>query len=405
MTEQRHAPLSGITVLEIGAFIAAPYAATQLADLGADVIKVENPRGGDPVRLIGPFLEGESSPFVRLNRHKRSVALDLKSREGRDAFLALAAQCDVVVENLRPGAMQRLGLGYEDLSRANPGIIYASGSGWGQDGPLAGLAGLDIMAQARSGLMSVTGESDRDPTKVGVPVCDLVCALYVALAVCAALRERETSGRGQHIDVSLLETGVSLAVWEAGTYFATGEVKGRSGSAHQSTAPYQAVRCRDGHITVGAITPPTWEGFCSVLGMQDAVGDPRYSTASSRHEHRAELVARIEHSTSGWNVHELVDRLNQAGVPCAPISDYGQVFNDEHLAARDYFWDAPHERLEQVRQLGTPMRLSATPCRQGRAGPLLGADTRAVLAEYGVEQEQIDTLVASASTASDRRDL
>ncbi|WP_017611831.1 CaiB/BaiF CoA transferase family protein [Nocardiopsis salina] len=405
MTEQRHAPLTGITVLEVGAFIAAPYAATQLADLGADVIKVENPQGGDPVRLIGPFLEGESSPFVRLNRHKRSVALDLKSPEGREAFLALAAQCDVVVENLRPGAMQRLGLGHEDLSRANPGIVYASASGWGQDGPLSALAGLDIMAQARSGLMSVTGEPDRDPAKVGVPVCDLVCALYVALAVCAALRERETSGRGQHIDVSLLETGVSLAVWEAGTYFATGEVKGRSGSAHQSTAPYQALRCRDGHITVGAITPPTWEGFCSVLGLQDAVDDPRYSTASSRHEHRAELVDRIERSTSGWNVHELVDRLNRAGVPCAPISDYGQVFTDEHLAARDYFWDAPHERLEQVRQLGTPMRLSATPCRQDRAGPLLGADTRAVLAEYGVEQEQIDALAASASTASDRRDL
>lgn len=403
MTQQREAPLRGITVLEVGVFMAGPFATTQLADLGADVIKVEVPQGGDPVRQIGPFVDGESSPFVRLNRNKRSVTLDLKSDEGREAFTELASQADVVVENLRPGAMRRLGLGYEELSRRNPGLVYASASGWGQDGPLSPLAGLDIMAQARSGLMSITGEPDGDPAKVGVPVCDLVCALYVALAVCAALRERDTSsGQGQYIDVSLLEAGVSLAVWEAGTYFATGEVKGRSGSAHQSTAPYQAVRCQNGYITVGAVTPRTWKGFCEILGLEEALSDPRYAEASLRRQHRQELVEVIEQATRRWEVDDLVDRLNEAGVPCAPISDYRDVFTDGHLTERDYFWNADHDTIGPVRQLGTPMRFSATPGRQGPAGPLLGADTRAVLAEAGLAQERITALVTAAQSHAEQ---
>jgi len=194
-------PLAGVRVLEVGVFMAAPFAAMQLADLGAEVVKVENPNGGEPVRTTGPFVAGHSSPYLRLNRSKRSVALDLKTDEGRAAFLRLASTCDVVVENLRPGAMRRLGLGYDDVRAANPGIVYASASGFGQDGPLADRPGLDIMAQARGGLMSITGTSDGGPVKVGVPVCDLVCGLYSALAVTAALRERDSSGEGQYVDI------------------------------------------------------------------------------------------------------------------------------------------------------------------------------------------------------------
>jgi crotonobetainyl-CoA:carnitine CoA-transferase CaiB-like acyl-CoA transferase len=205
MSTERTPPLGGVTVLEVGAFMAAPFATMQLADLGADVIKVEHAIGGDPVRQTGPFLGTESSPFVRLNRNKRSVGLDLKSPDARRAFLRLAERADVLVENLRPGAMRRLGLGYVELREINPRLIYASASGWGQDGPLAGLPGLDIMAQARSGLMSITGHPGEPPAKVGVPICDLVCALYLALAVTAALRERDRSGAGQYIDVSLFE--------------------------------------------------------------------------------------------------------------------------------------------------------------------------------------------------------
>ena len=389
------APLAGVTVLEVGVFMAAPFATLQLADLGADVIKVENPDGGDPVRVTGPFLEGHSSPFLRLNRSKRSVAIDLKSEAGRAAFLELASSADVVVENLRPGAMRALGLSYDDVRAANPGIVYASASGFGQAGPLAGLPGLDIMAQARGGLMSITGAPDGPPAKVGVPVCDLVCGLYVALAVTAALRERERSDEGQYIDVSLLESAVSLAVWEAGRYFATGEVGAPLGSAHQSQAPYQAMRTADGWVTLGAITPKTWTGLCTALDLEQLLDDERFVDSSSRHARRDELIPLIEERTAALPTSEVVSRLERSGVPCAPIAGYGEVFTDEHLAARDFFWDAPHPVLGPVRQVGSPMRLSRTPVRRAGAGPVLGADTRAALREAGYSDDEVDALVRS----------
>src|SRR5713226_1761603 len=215
-------PLKGIRVVEVGNFMAAPFCTLQLADLGAEVIKVENPDGGDGVRATGPFLEGESSSFVRLNRNKRSLALDLKAAAGKEIFRELVRRADVLVENLRPGTMGDLQLDYQRLAQINPRLVYLAASGWGQDGPYAQLAGLDIIAQGMSGLMSITGEPDGDPVKVGFPVTDLVCALYGALACVSALRARERDGRGQLIDVSLFEAGVSLAVWEAGRYFGTG---------------------------------------------------------------------------------------------------------------------------------------------------------------------------------------
>ncbi len=381
LTTRSAPPLTGVTVLEVGAFMAAPYATMQLADLGARVIKVENPDGGDPVRATGPFIHGESSPFVRLNRNKESVTLDLKAERDNAAFRELVRAADVLVENLRPGAMSRLGLGYGALREENPRLIYASASGWGQDGPLAHLPGLDIMAQARSGLMSVTGFPDHEPAKVGVPICDLVCALYLALAVTAALRERDQSGEGQHIDVSLLESGVSFAVWEAGMYFADGTVPRPHGSAHQNNAPYQAVRTADGHVTIGATTPKNWAAFCHTLGLDDLLSDPRYLDAYSRRQHREELVAAIEKITTTRTARSLVDDLEQAGVPCAPILDYAQVFTDETLRQRDFFWDAPHPTLGLVEQLGSPMRFSRTPVRRAHAGPPLGDSTAKVLAE------------------------
>ena len=388
-------PLDGVTVLEVGVFMAAPFAAMQLADLGASVLKVESPTGGDPVRTTGPFVAGHSSPYARINRNKRSVALDLKSTGGREAFARLTASADVVVENLRPGAMRGLGLDYATLSEVNPRIVYASASGWGQDGPLATLPGLDIMAQARGGLMSVTGTPDGAPVKVGVPICDLVCGLYVALAVTAALRERDRTGSGQYIDVSLLESGVSLAVWEAGTYFATGEVGRPLGSAHQTQAPYQAVRSSDGYVTVGAITPKTWEGLCRALGLEELLGEERYADSSRRRTHREELITVIEKQTVGRTTHDLVTALDAAGVPCAPIEDYGQVFTDEHLREREFFWDAPHPHMGAVRQIGSPMRFSRTPARREEAGPVLGADTREALLGAGYTAADVDALVAS----------
>ncbi|HXM55836.1 MAG TPA: CoA transferase [Candidatus Dormibacteraeota bacterium] len=387
-------PLTGVRVLEVGNYMAGPFCGMQLADLGAEVIKIEQPDGGDQVRLAAPFLDGESSPFVRLNRNKRSLVLDLKAPAGKEVFRRLARTADVVVENLRPGTMADLELDYARLSALNPGLVYVAASGWGQDGPLSPLAGLDIMAQARSGLMSITGMPGGDPVKVGVPVCDLVCALYGALAAVSALRVRERTGRGQHIDVSLFEAGVSLGVWEAGKYFATGEIPAPLGSAHQINAPYQAIRSADGWFTIGATSTRNWAAFCTAMGMERLRSDPRYADTNSRHAHRAELIAEIEEVTTTRPMAHWLELLEAAGVPCAPIQDYGQVFHDEHLLARQFFWEAPHPTLGSVRQVGSPMRFSETPARREKAGPLFGEDSEAVLRELGYGLEEVTALVS-----------
>ncbi len=377
-------PLEGVRVLEVGNFMAGPFCGMQLADLGADVIKVENPEGGDMVRQTAPFIDGESSNFVRLNRNKRSLALDLKSAPGKDVFRKLVARTDIVIENLRPGTMKDLELDYYRLQKINPRLIYVAASGWGQTGPYAQLAGLDIMAQAMSGLMSITGpEGGQEPVKVGVPICDLVCALYGALAAVAALQARERDGRGQHIDVSLFEAGVSLAVWEAGRYFATGEVGRPLGSAHQTTAPYQAFRASNGFFTAGAGSPANWLALCQVLGLEHLPDDPRFATNPDRHSNRSELIPLLEAVTKTQPVDYWIEALQEAGVPCGAIQDYGDVFNDPHLAARHFFWDAAHPTLGAVRQIGSPMRLGETPVRERGAGPRLGEHTEEILAELG----------------------
>lgn len=376
-------PLAGIRVVEVGNYMAAPFCAMQLADLGAEVIKVEHPEGGDQVRQSAPLIEGEGSAFMRLNRNKRSIALDLKTERGKQIFRKLAGTADVVVENLRPGTMTDLGLAYESLERINPALIYVAASGWGQDGPLRDQPGMDIMAQARSGLMSITGTPGGEPVKVGVPMCDLVCALYGALAAVAALYERRQTGKGQFIDVSLLEAGVSFAIWEAGSFFATGDIPQPSGSAHQSAAPYQAFRAADGWLTIGATTKPNWTALCGALGLERLLKDERYIDSNARHRNREALAAMIESVTSTKPVDYWLGVLGEAGVPCAPIQDFGQVFTDPHLLAREYFWDAPHRKVGPVRQLGSPMRFSRTPVRRDTAGPVLGQDTAALLAELG----------------------
>jgi crotonobetainyl-CoA:carnitine CoA-transferase CaiB-like acyl-CoA transferase len=399
------APLTGIRVIEVGNYMAGPFCGMQLADLGAEVIKLENPDGGDQVRSTAPLIDGEGSAFMRLNRNKRSVALDLKSASGKEVFRKLVATADIVVENLRPGTMADLGLDYERLRRLNPRLIYVAASGWGQDGPLRDRPGMDIMAQARSGLMSVTGTPDGDPVKVGVPICDLVCALYGALAAVSALHARRESGAGQFIDVSLLEAGVSFAIWEAGLFFATGQIPKPSGSAHQNAAPYQAFRAADGWLTIGATTKFNWTAMCKALGLARLLEDSRYGDANLRHQHREVLAASIEEVTMTKPAAHWLGLLDEAGVPCAPLQDFAQVFTDPHLLARDFFWDAPHTTAGTVRQLGSPMRFSRTPARRDRAAPLLGEDSAAVLAELGYGPAQVKSMVEQHVVGEPRRSV
>jgi formyl-CoA transferase len=387
------AALAGIRVVEVGNFMAAPFCTLQLADLGADVVKIENPDGGDGVRATAPFLDGESSSFVRLNRNKRSLALDLKSPQGKEVFRRLIQRTDVVVENLRPGTMADLQLDYPRLAELNPRLVYVAASGWGQDGPYAQRPGLDIMAQGMSGLMSITGEEGgKAPVKVGVPVTDLTCALYGAIAALAALRVRDRTGRGQFVDVCLLEAGVSLAVWEAGRWFATGEVPRPLGSAHQTSAPYQALRASDGFFTAGATTARNWEAMCDVFGLPGLKDDPRFAKNHLRHQNRRALIPLIEEVTAKRPARHWVEALDRTGVPCGMLQTYDQVFQDPHLNARGFFPEAPHKKLGPVKQIGSPMRLSQTPPRMLHAGPLLGEHSAEVLRELGYPQEEIGRL-------------
>lgn len=388
------AALDGIRVLELGNYMAGPYAGTLLADMGADVVKIESPAGGDYSRGLGPFAEGspDGAGFLRLDRNKRSVALDLKSDAGARAFRTLVATADVIIENLRAGTLDGLGLGYDVFAAAHPRLIYCSITGFGRTGPYRDRAGLDLILQAESGLMSVTGEPGRPPVKVGVPVVDLASALYGAFAIVAALVARERTGRGQLIDLSLIESGVSLAIWESGVYLTTGEVPGPLGSAHRVSAPYQAFKTANGYVAIGATSPPTWTAFCRVMGLSRLESDPRWRDATTRREHAGELASIIEAVTATRSTDEWMGVLGDAGIPCGRINDLATVFADPHLAERGLFVDLPHPLLGSVRAIGSPLHLSDTPPVMRRAAPLLGEHTREVLAEAGVPAADIDAL-------------
>jgi crotonobetainyl-CoA:carnitine CoA-transferase CaiB-like acyl-CoA transferase len=385
-------PLAGIRIVEIGNYMAGPYCGMQLADLGADVVKVEHPRAGDLARLLEPIESGESGNFARLNRDKRSLAIDLKREESRAVFRRLAAEADVIVENLRPGTMDDLGLGPRSLLEANPRLIYVAVTGWGLDGPYAARPALDIIVQGQSGLMSITGEEGGAPVKVGVSIADLTAALYATIATLAALRARDRDGKGQLVDISMFESAVSLAVWEAGTYFGSGEVARAAGSAHKLVAPYQAVAASDRHFIVGATTPPNWTAFCRVLGLGAAESDPRFADANARRRNRAPLIALIEDVTRTKPAAHWLELLRDAGVPCGEIADYQDVFEDPHLAARQFFVDLEHPVLGRLRGLGSPLRMERTPVRHRRAGPRLGEHSAEVLREIGCSDADIERL-------------
>lgn len=385
-------PLDGIRVLELANYMAGPYCGLLLADMGAEVIKVENPQGGDFSRAAAPFIAGEGAGFMAINRNKKSLALNLKNERGRAIFLDLVRRADVIVENYRPGTMDELGLSYATLSALNPRLIYSAATGFGQTGPYRQRAALDLIVQGMSGLMSITGEPGRPPVKVGVPIADLSAALHSAYAILAALFARERTGRGQFIDVSLLESAMALELWETSGYFATGIVPEPLGSAHRVSAPYQAVRTADGYITIGATSPANWKAFCSALGLEQLEKDERFANVAARRAHYQELAALIEEVTITQPSAHWYRLLEQVGVPCGVLYRIDQVVNDEHVQARRVIVELPHSKAGSIKVVGSPVRLSETPVKLARAGPLLGEHTREVLRQLGTSEAAMDAL-------------
>jgi formyl-CoA transferase len=387
-----------MVVLDVTQVMAGPYCAMLLCDMGARVIKVEPP-GGDSTRAMAGARGGDSPAFNAVNRGKLGVVLDLRRSEGRNAFRRLARTADVLVENYRPGAMARLGLDYPTLAAENPRLVYASISGYGQTGPAASRGGFDLVAQGVTGIMSVTGEPDRPPVKAGLPLTDLGAGLFALSAILAALVWRISSGRGQHIDTSLLDAGVALSVWEATEYFA-GQDPQRLGSAHRMSAPYQAFRCADGNITIGAANDRMFSKLAVVLGHQEWVSDPRFASDDRRVQHRVALASLIEAVTVKSTCADWLRRLDEAGIPCGPINTYAEVFADPQVIARGLAVEVDHPTLGRLRSLGTPIKMSATPLDPHRRAPLLGEHTEEVLRAAGFTDEDVQALRSSGVTGT-----
>jgi formyl-CoA transferase len=385
--------LEGIRVLDVTQVMAGPFCAMQLCDMGADVIKVEPPEGDSTRRMAGAA-DGESAGFNAVNRGKRGIVLDLGTVRGQEVVKRLLTKTDILIENYRPGVMRRFGLDYATLAPDHPGLIYASISGYGQTGPDGSKGGFDLIAQGVSGLMSITGEVGRPPVKVGVPLTDLGAGLFALAAILAALHYRTRTGIGQHIDTSLVEAGVALSVWEASEYFACNVPPEPLGSAHRMLAPYQAIRCADGYITLAAGTDRLFERFCALLGHPEWAADPAFANATLRVRNRADLIDRVEAITTREPRAHWLAEFDAAKLPCGPINDYAQTFEDPQIRARGMVVDVEHPVLGPLRTLGSPIKMSATPPVADRRAPLLGEHTREVLAEIGYGEEEIQAVLA-----------
>ena len=392
--------LEGVRVIELAHIMAGPVCGLMLSDLGADVIKVERLPGGDGTRaFLPPDIDGESAAFMMMNRGKRGIALDFRSAAGLSAVGRLIGDADVVIENFRVGTMERIGLGWKALRRANPRLIYCQITGFGRTGPLAGQGGFDLIAQGCSGLMSVTGEGPgRAPVKVGAPVTDITAGILGAFGVAAALLERERTGKGQRVDTSLFEAGITQTYWQSAIALATGVSPGALGSAHPLTAPYQSFRTSDGWINVGASNQGTWTRLTGALGASGLASDPRFETNEARMGRLDELVELLSPFFSSRTSEEWLAALAEAGVPAGPVASVGEMLEHPQTLDRKMVVTVEHARLGSVRAVGCPLKMSgARPGPAESGAPLLGEHTRAVLGEAGYGPQETEKLLASGA--------
>ncbi len=399
--DQRPGPraLDGLRVLDVTQFMAGPFCAMMLADLGADVIKIEPPSGDSARKTVGA-VGNESAAFNAVNRGKRSLVLNLKLTDGQNALKRLAASADILIENYRPRVMSTFGLDYPALSAINPGLIYASISGYGQTGPDRLKGGFDLIAQGVSGIMSITGEPGGPPVKCGIPLTDLGAALFTLAGILSALHYRTRTGAGQYIDMSLVDAGVALSVWEATEYFAGQGVPAPMGSAHRMNGPYQAFKCADGYVTVGANTDRLFLAFCDVLGHPEWANVPEFCDNTGRVRHRRRLAGLIEGVMVQQPRQHWLDVLDAREIPCGPINDYSEVFTNAQVLARGLVRHVDHPVLGHLRTLGSPLKMSETPPDPDRRAPLLGEHNDQVLAESGFTAAEIAELHKSGAVPS-----
>ncbi len=401
MSPNPFGPLAGVKVIELAHIMAGPVCGLMLADLGADVIKVEKiPGGDDSRRFLPPDIDGESAAYMMMNRNKRGIALDLKTESGKKVLRKLLEDADVVTENYRRDTMQKLGMGYEDLKKINPGLIYCTISGFGRTGPYADRGGFDLIAQGMSGLMSFTGEGPgRPPCKVGAPVTDITAGILGALGVLSAYIHKLKTGEGQIVDTSLFEAGIIHTYWQSAIALATGIAPGPMGSAHPLNGPYQAFETMDGWITIGAANQRNWERLLEVMDASEIANDARFATNSERMSRLQELEDVLTPIFKTRSQSDWLDRLEKAGVPAGPVMNVCEMFEDPHAQARDMIPTVEHAKLGPVKTLGLPIKLSETPGEVATGAPVFGQHTSEVLAEHGFSDDAISAFDAEGAIA------
>ncbi len=391
-------PLSGCKVIELSHIMAGPVCGLMLADMGADVIKVEKATGDDTRRSVPPEINGESAAYMMMNRNKRGIVLDLKSEGGKEILLRLVKDADVLIENYRKGTMEKLGLGYEELRKINPGLIYTEISGFGRTGPYAERAGFDLIAQGMSGLMSITGEAPgRQPVKVGAPVSDITAGILAAMGVSAAYAHKLRTGMGQKIDTSLFEAAIVHTYWQSAIAFATQESPGAMGSAHPLNAPYQAFQTADGWINIGAANQSNWEKLVEIIDAAELREDSRFITNADRMENRLELEAELNTVISKRSTEEWLAIFEEGGLPSGPVLSIMEMHRDPQAIARKMVPSVSHPTAGEVQTIGLPVKFSETPGDITSAAPLLGQHTLEVLMEAGYSEEEAQELIGSGA--------